>query len=1190
MEQLQTQTSDSAIPSAPISNTGGSTTTGTSTRPPRKRQAGPRRTQHGDSQASSSNNNTAIRGDEVPTGGQQQHQRGGAPNRGQFRQRNNNRPQQAVIDGSLTGPEGSHRPNDQRPPRQNRRGANSSGPRRQKNAHGERDTDPVGSGGRSTPMAEDPKAKTSAPSRPGRAARFGGKLTTGDDNEGHGGDGGKGKESVHKPAVKKPTYQTMNPLGDDLASTLIRSLSTAPYPDCPICFSGIRPEHAVWSCSPSTPLAATKTKDEGATTGDDAAISASAQSQIQYCWTPFHVGCIKSWAMKSVKDVADAWRARGEPKDGDWRCPGCQVKRYAVPLGYRCFCGSVTEPKLGRLATPHSCGGPCSRVRETGCGHPCPLLCHPGPCPPCQITSQLKCHCPRKTMLTFRCGVITATNVSSGTQAHRDYLSCGNVCGRMLSCGKHACSKTCHSGECDKCEVLDDVQCYCGRERTNMLCGEGKAVECFVQGAKEPWIGRYSCEATCERLFDCGIHKCEKPCHPPSITPAICPRSPAKVTYCPCGRKTIAPQPSATEAASNQHYDFPPRLNCEAPIPTCTSPCSKPHPNCQHLCREICHTGPCPPCTVPITRPCRCGSTTRSLPCYQAYQANQKPLSASNNPAGEDALQQIQEREFLCERPCLALRACGKHECRRLCCPLASLASITGNRKSKKKATAGMNEAAATIGTERGGLHECDLVCGKLLSCGTHACEERDHKGPCPPCLRSSFEEMFCNCGRTMLEPPIPCGMKVQCRYPCPRPPPPCGHTRTIHPCHDDSVPCPPCVHLTSKQCACGKKTVPHVKCALETEKVSCGTVCGKLMPCGFHHCESLCHPGDCGTCTAPCGKLRKLCLPDHHPCTLPCHAPSSCPETEPCESIASISCPCGRLRQAVHCGKRTAHPAGHQPPPIGCTPECAKAKRNAKLAEALGISTQGDGSKDKNVSYNDEVVAFARANAKFLPIVEKAFAEFVASEKKHQVLPHMTPEKRKFVHDLALVYRLDTHMIDQEPNRSVQLIRRIDTRIPTPTLSAHLNTLAPAPNLGKLADLRSLKTSPAPSPVPAGLPVPGASMNSWRSGVGLPGRSASPSYVNVNQKVAGVGSITPGRGWTSVVASMTPPPPAATTTSATSSPSAGAGTGTGALPPVVAMPRTTAAPPRHPPSASPAPPPPPTIVEPVVENWEDDL
>ena len=110
------------------------------------------------------------------------------------------------------------------------------------------------------------------------------------------------------------------PEGDDLASSLIRNLSTPPYPDCPICFSAIRPDQAIWSCSPSLPI-----------------ITSSEAQVQQYCWTSFHVRCIRSWAEKSVKEVADAWRARGDmDKKGDWRCPGCQAKREAIPSGYWC--------------------------------------------------------------------------------------------------------------------------------------------------------------------------------------------------------------------------------------------------------------------------------------------------------------------------------------------------------------------------------------------------------------------------------------------------------------------------------------------------------------------------------------------------------------------------------------------------------------------------------------------------------------------------------------------------------------------------------------------------------------------------------------------------------------------------------------------------------------------------------------
>ena len=352
------------------------------------------------------------------------------------------------------------------------------------------------------------------------------------------------------------------------------------------------------------------------------------------------------------------------------------------------------------------------------------------------------------------------------------------------------------------------------------------------------------------RKFDCGVHTCQKWCHPPSHKPAPCPRSSAKVTHCPCGKSSIAP--SLNSDFSN--YTFPARASCVSSIPTCNNVCDKSHARCGHPCRAQCHTGPCPPCSVELTRPCRCGVSTKSIHCHELFK--------------EDTIEEV---EILCNRPCMALRACGRHECRRPCCPLASLASI-GGKKGKKRA---VEEPISGIGEERGGWHECDLVCRKMLSCGNHRCEERDHKGACPPCLRSSFEEvlsyfllflglssfvckMVCFCGRTVYDPPIPCGAVMHCSYSCSRPSPPCGHPRTPHVCHEDPSSCPPCVHLTTKQCACGKKAMQNIRCSLENEKISCGTTCEKLLDCGFHRCKRSCHPGECGKCTTTCGKLRK--------------------------------------------------------------------------------------------------------------------------------------------------------------------------------------------------------------------------------------------------------------------------------------------------------------------------------------------
>ncbi|KAH9974790.1 hypothetical protein BGW80DRAFT_1302744 [Lactifluus volemus] len=783
------------------------------------------------------------------------------------------------------------------------------------------------------------------------------------------------------------------PSGNDLTSILTISLSTPPYPECMICFNPVRPEQPTWSCSPRE------------------------EKDAQSCWNTFHLKCIQPWAEKSVKDIEEAWRARGDEKKGEWRCPGCQSKREVVPRKYWCFCGLVQDPKPPRLATPHSCGNSCSRSRV--CGHPCPLPCHPGPCPPCLITIQNPCHC-GKDVIALVCS--RANPTTGGNITLPASRSCGQTCGKPLSCGNHFCQDVCHDSKCPPCQ------------RKELACGEGENKECAILTAKgeESWIGRFGCENTCERPFECGIHKCAKRCHPPSRVAPTCPYSPLAITHCPCGKHSLS-DPSA-----RSHFGSNARLIRTS----CTDP---PLEGCTHSCRTTCHTGPCPP----------------------ASQAETDVTA------------------FLCNRPCGALRSCGHHQCTRLCCPLANLANPTS--KSKKK-TVGTNVGVEFIDTE--GWHLCDVICGKSLSCGNHRCEERDHRGSCPPCFRSSFEEIFCHCGRTVLEPPVPCGTQIVCSYPCDRPAPPCGHPKAPHLCHGDLTPCPPCVHLTEKICACGKTVVNHP--------------CGRTLGCGFHPCEQLCHSGACAPCTAICGKSRKLCLPAQHPCTHPCHAPSVCPEVEPCSATIMISCACGRIQQSVQCGRSTSNPAGRD----ATLPRA----RNTRLAEALGIDPNLHKT-NRNIVYSDELIAFARPNGKFVELVEKTLAEFVTSDKKVQVLPPMPESKRKFVHDLAAVYRMDTQMVDRGPNRSVQLIRRIDTRVP-------VNLLSQTRSAGNaLGDLRAPARAP-PAAVAGSGPLRG-----WNSVLApSPARARTPPHAvppGVNSSSA----------WTTDPISSVPLPRASTPT-----------------------------------------------------------
>lgn len=200
------------------------------------------------------------------------------------------------------------------------------------------------------------------------------------------------------------------------------------------------------------------------------------------------------------------------------------------------------------------------------------------------------------------------------------------------------------------------------------------------------------------------------------------------------------------------------------------------------------------------------------------------------------------------------------------------------------------------------------------------------HRSACPPCLQASFEELICHCGRTTIEPPVPCNTKIVCNFPCRRPLPSCGHPQLPHNCHEQAG-CPPCVYLTERLCGCGKNVVKNVPCS--RSRVSCGTVCGSLLVsvgfvrrgsntrddsdaytrilflsldqgCGYHRCQNICCKEECPPCNQICGKLKKKC---QHPCLLPCHAPRSCPEDEPCTASITLTCQCGNLQQRANCG-----------------------------------------------------------------------------------------------------------------------------------------------------------------------------------------------------------------------------------------------------------------------------------------------
>ncbi|KAI1468820.1 uncharacterized protein F4812DRAFT_424813 [Daldinia caldariorum] len=722
------------------------------------------------------------------------------------------------------------------------------------------------------------------------------------------------------------------------------------------------------------------------------------------CWTATHMGCVKKWFSNRTINSDQI----------NWRCPGCNSPLTDEPTTYHCWCGKEINPQPIPGLGPHSCGQTCSKPRAT-CPHPCPIECHPGPCPPCQLMGPTQsCFCGKLTS-TKRCG-------------ETDYVngwSCHGVCGDLLPCGEHECQRECHSGLCGACDIPVLSLCYCGRESKNIPCdqrgdkresynhGQVKVEEDIAKSEDLPehWYwGSFECDAFCGRYFDCQKHRCQRRCHPQDENDEHCPFSPDLITHCPCGKTPLV-----------DILDQP-RESCDDPIPNCGKICNK-LLSCGHFCRDTCHAGSCAPCMQTMEISCRCGRTKTTSICHQGMIATPE-----------------------CMRICRVQLNCGRHEHGEHCCP--------GEKKAMERAAARRkNRNAGPTVNEVEAEHICTRPCGRALKCGKHQCQQMCHKGPCSSCPEAIFEEISCNCGRTVLQPPQPCGTQApECRFDCTRPRP-CGHPQVSHNCHTDEDSCPKCPFLVEKRCICGKKALKNQPCWFEEPR--CGLPCGKKLKCGAHTCKKTCHRlGECedadipgSRCGQSCGKKRTC----GHLDIEQCHAPYPCKEEKPCQAKTFITCDCQRKKQEVRCmaTKRNSSP---QRDTIKCDDECLRLQRNALLANALNIDPLTH--TDDHVPYSNTTIKLYKDDPQFAQTYEQEFRIFAADQtRKFYRFKPMKSQQRAFLHSLAEDFGFDSESADPEPHRHVCLFK-------TPRFVS-----APMKSLAQCIKNKPLAQAPPPKP-----------------------------------------------------------------------------------------------------------------------------
>ncbi|XP_077166375.1 transcriptional repressor NF-X1 isoform X2 [Paroedura picta] len=612
--------------------------------------------------------------------------------------------------------------------------------------------------------------------------------------------------------------------------------------------------------------------------------------------------------------------------------------------------------------------------------------------------------------------------------------SCGELCRKRRSTQDcpHLCNILCHPGPCPSCPAFMTKKCECERTSHSVRCGHSTAIQCtnmcgnilncgkhnctqichsgkcqpckftikqvcYCQSTSQEVLcgaseEQFSCLRTCGKKLSCGMHNCAQVCHPHACQP--CPRLPELVRCCPCGQ---------TPVSKLVEFGCTERQLCTDPIPSCGRTCGKPLPcssyDAVHTCENLCHEGECGICSRTSKIYCRCALKTKEVSCA--------------------SLKNQVEVRFLCDKHCNKKLSCGRHKCSEMCC----------------------------VNKE----HKCSLICGRKLSCGIHRCEEPCHRGNCQKCWQTSFEELTCYCGESVIYPPIPCGTRApECKNSCTRPHE-CDHP-VYHSCHSEEK-CPPCTYLVQKWCMGRHELRSNIPCYLTD--ISCGLPCDRMLKCGMHKCKRICHKGEClidEECRQPCTIPRLHC---NHPCVSPCHPSLPCPSTS-CSAKVEVHCDCGRRKETMVCSDASSMyqriaaisiASKLTDPQFGdsveisrlitkkemkqtrlqCDEECLALERNRRFAEALHIDDTSDpfNVRSSAPKYSDTLKEDGRKDLKFVGETEKEMKALVEAvnkskhTKKSHCFPPMKREHRRIIHELAQAYGIESREISLSSSHS---------------------------------------------------------------------------------------------------------------------------------------------------------------------------
>jgi transcriptional repressor NF-X1 len=604
------------------------------------------------------------------------------------------------------------------------------------------------------------------------------------------GDDELGPSEKHVTAGPVAFSQLSQTTSTELA-TRLSDLMNRGQVECAVCLERVRREHPIWSCP--------------------------------VCHGIVHLRCARKWGSRGPEDEQGHAIA--------FRCPSCRApSEPSDKLVFRCYCGGLRNPPLEPGLVPGSCGDVCGKARgvqNSNCSHRCENICHPGPCTPCtRRGNPLRCHCGRE-LLERQCGsAIPAEGVS-----------CARVCAAPLSCG-HNCQFACHAGDCGECMVSCSVRCFCGSAETELPCALVEPFGCGGICGKPLSCLKHMCERSCHSgdcdpcrtdptsvtACPCGkmnlnesqlrartlctdpVPSCGAPCGQPlgCLGKHVCERrcghdggcKPCEKlvdALCRCGASRQPVSCGAPEA------DLKQLLECQTPCNdrlTCKNP--------SHRCQNIC-------CSFKRQKPSmKCGA-------LETAQIFRSSCSQSNT---RDEAERRREGHR-CSEVCGCALNCKieGHTCDSTCghtmdCPPCGILV----RESLTCACG----AEVVSGPYRCGTAPppCARPCARKRPQCNHPCPDRcDHPGECPPCIEllrlkcvgGHGEARFVPChvgGPTGIRCHRSCGAPLQC-----------GIHACRKGCHPDTI----------RTCE-------------ESDTTGCGQVCGLPRSCG-HGCKVACHP-----------------------------------------------------------------------------------------------------------------------------------------------------------------------------------------------------------------------------------------------------------------------------------------------------------------------------------------------------------